>query len=299
MIQIRKGQAPATLARGAFAERFRALFVDPAFRAEDPAITRLEAIAWAAFSEGRKAPLTHPAGEGYADPDDQLSDEWVATHQRLDAAQRQWADPAAPSRVLLVCGSARNDGTCPGEISKSFRLLEMAREVLDLSRRTSEYGLQIHPYKGCLSTAMPLCHWPCSGYPNHALNQAHDGMAEIYERWTSAHAVLIVTPVYWYQRPSPLKLMMDPMVCADGVNPDPTSMGGKNAALTKALEMKRWTATRRCTKKPATWRVPWPWGWLSCAPAGCRHCARRCSGPGPNSAVQLLRMVPAASCTCT
>jgi len=250
MIQIRKGQAPAPLARAQFAERFRASFMDPAFRAEDPSINRLEAIAWAAFSEGRKAPLTHKAGEGYADPDYLLSDEWVATKRRLDAAQRHWANPATPSRVLLVCGSARNDGTCPGEMSKSFRLVDMAREVLeplglqtdvlDLSLLTSEYGLKIHPCKGCLSTAMPLCHWPCSCYPNHALNQTHDWMAEIYERWTAAHAVLIVTPVYWYQSPSPLKLMMDRMVCADGGNPDPTTTSGKNPAKAKTIEMDGW-----------------------------------------------------------
>ncbi|MDP2416933.1 MAG: flavodoxin family protein [Hydrogenophaga sp.] len=250
MIQIRKGQAPVPLARAQFAERFRASFMDPAFRAEDPSITRLEAIAWAAFTEGRKAPHTHRAGEAYEDPGYLLSDEWVATKQRLDAAQLHWADPATPSRVLLVCGSARNDGTCPGEISKSFRLVEMAREVLeplglqsdvlDLSLLTSEYGLKIHPCKGCLSTAMPLCHWPCSCYPNHALNQTHDWMAEIYERWTAAHAVLIITPVYWYQSPSPLKLMMDRMVCADGGNPDPTTTAGKNAAKAKAIEMEGW-----------------------------------------------------------
>ena len=57
-------------------------------------------------------------------------------------------------------------------------------DVLDLSLLTSEYGRNIHPCKGCVSTAMPLCHWPCSCYPNHALNQTNDWMAEIYERWT-------------------------------------------------------------------------------------------------------------------
>jgi multimeric flavodoxin WrbA len=87
---------------------------------------------------------------------------------------------------------------------------------------------------------MPLCHWPCSCYPNHALNQTNDWMAEIYERWTAAHAVLIVTPVYWYQSPSVLKLMIDRMVCADGGNPDPTATGGKKAALAKALELAGW-----------------------------------------------------------
>jgi len=65
-------------------------------------------------------------------------------------------------------------------------------------------------------------------------------MAEIYERWAAAHAVIIVTPVYWYQSPGPLKLMMDRMVCADGGNPDPTATSGKNAAKAKQIEMDGW-----------------------------------------------------------
>ena len=250
VIPIRRGQAPPKLARDEFARRFRGSFVDPAYRAEDEAIAKLEAIAWGAYSEGRKAPFTQKAGAGYADPDYDLCTEWVATKRRIDDAQQRWKDPATPSQVLLICGSARNDGTCPGEMSKSFRLLELAREtleeaaivadVLDLSLVTSEYGRSIHPCKGCASTAMPLCHWPCSCYPNHALNQTNDWMAEIYKRWTAAHAVLIVTPVYWYQSPSPLKLMIDRLVCADGGNPDPTSTSGKKADKAKALEMAGW-----------------------------------------------------------
>ncbi len=250
MTEIYKGQVPAPLERAPFSVRFRASFTDPAYRGEEAALQRLEDIAWAAYTEGRKAPHTHKAGPGYADPGYELSDEWVATKRRLDQAQIRWADPATQSRVLLVCGSARNDGTCPGEASKSFRLLQIARQeleqagiavdVLDLSLLTSEYALHIHPCKGCASTAMPLCHWPCSCYPNHALNQVNDWMAELYERWVAAHGVIIVTPVYWYQSPSPLKLMIDRLVCADGGNPDPTSTSGKKATQAKALELAGW-----------------------------------------------------------
>ena len=250
ILEVRTGQAPAPLLRSEFGARFRASFIDAAFRAEDPSISRLEEIAWGAYIEGRKAPFTQKAGPGYVDPDYDLSTEWVATKQRLDAAQLHWAKPTTPSRVLLVCGSARNDGSCPGEMSKTFRLVGWAREVveqagieadvLDLSRVTSDYGRNIHPCKGCASTAMPLCHWPCSCYPNHAMNQTNDWMAEIYERWTAAHAVIIATPVYWYQSPSPLKLMMDRLVCADGGNADPTSTGGKKADKAKALELAGW-----------------------------------------------------------
>jgi multimeric flavodoxin WrbA len=251
LIEIRKGQAPAHLGRAEFSVRFRAAYIDPAFRAEDPSIARLEEIAWLAYAEGRKAPFTQKAGAGYVDPDYDLSIEWVATKRRIDEAQLRWADPLAPSRVLLICGSSRNDATCPGEISKTFRLVQIARQtiaeadintdVLDLSLVTSEYGRNIHPCKGCVSTAMPLCHWPCSCYPNHALNQTNDWMAEIYERWTAAHAVLIVSPVYWYQTPGPLKQMIDRLVCADGGNPDPTSTSGKKVRKAKDLEMAGWS----------------------------------------------------------
>ena len=123
---------------------------------------------------------------------------------------------------------------------KTLQAAKLQVDVLDLSLLTSSYRLNIHPCKGCVSTAMPLCHWPCTCYPNHSLGQTSDWMAEIYERWTAAHAVIIMTPVYWYQSPSPLKLMIDRLVCADGGNPDPTSTHGKKPAEAKALELKGW-----------------------------------------------------------
>ena len=250
MTEVRKGQAPATLSRSLFHERFMQSFMDPAFQAEAEAISRVEAIAWGAYQEGRKAPVTRKAGPGYADPHYELSVEWLATKDRIDKAQAAWKDPATKSRVLLVCGSSRNDGTCPGEISKTFRMIQWAKktlqaakmqvDVLDLSLLTSSYHLNIHPCKGCDSTAMPLCHWACGCYPNHSLGQTSDWMGDIYERWTASHGVIIVTPVYWYQSPSPLKLMIDRLVCADGGNPDPTSTHGKKPAEAKALELKGW-----------------------------------------------------------
>ena len=250
MTTIRKGQAPAPLTRAEFGERFRRNFYDPAFASERPAIDRLEAIAWDAHQEGRKAPITRPAGSGFKDPSYEVSIEWLDARQRLKAAQERWQAPGTPSRVLLINGSSRNDGTCPGEMSKTWRLTGIARQVidelgveadvLDLSHVTSEYGRTIHPCKGCVGTAMPLCHWPCSCYPNHSLGQAHDWMNEIYERWVSAHAVIILAPTYWYQSPSPLKLMIDRLVCADGGNPDPSSTHGKKAEEAKRIEQAGW-----------------------------------------------------------
>lgn len=91
---------------------------------------------------------------------------------------------------------------------------------------------------------MPLCHWHCSCYPNHAMGQVNDWMAEIYPRWVAAHGVMIVCPVHWYQAPSSLKLMMDRLVCADGGNPDPTSTAGKNPQKAKEIELNGWDYPR-------------------------------------------------------
>lgn len=250
MVTVRKGQAPAKLGRDEFHLVFQRSFMDPAFDAVGSELAAIEEIAWDNYQQGRKAPVTAKAGPGFADPGYDLSVEWRATRDRLIEADKRQKDPSAPSRVLLINGSARNDGTCPGEISKTFRMTKLAQEVLDaaglqtdlldLSLLTSDYDRHIHPCKGCVSTAMPLCHWPCSCYPNHAERQANDWMAEIYEKWVSAHAVIILTPVYWYSMPSVLKLMIDRLVCADGGNPDPTSTQGKKAGLAKELELAGW-----------------------------------------------------------
>ncbi|MRW90699.1 NADPH-dependent FMN reductase [Duganella sp. FT80W] len=250
MTDIRRGQAPAQLGRDEFHLRFMRSFEDPAFEPVREALAQVEQVAWRNYDAGRKAPRTRKAGPGFADPEYELSVEWTATRDRLLAAEKRQKDAQSPSRVLLIIGAARNDGTCPGEVSKTWRMAGWAREVLeaadievdvlDLSLLTSSYDLHIHPCKGCVSTAMPLCHWPCSCYPNHAERQTSDWMAEIYEQWVAAHGVIILTPTYWYQAPSVLKLMIDRLVCADGGNPDPTTTHGKKAAEAKALELKGW-----------------------------------------------------------
>ena len=250
MTQVRKGQVPDLMPREEFAARFREQFLDPAFRAHDGALADMEAIAWDAYREGRKAPFTEKAGPGFADPQYDLSVEWRETRDKVRAADARRREPSTPSRVLVICGSSRNDGTCPGEVSKTYRLSQavceqlraagIEHDLLDLSRLASDPMRHIHPCKGCVSTAMPLCHWPCSCYPNHSTRQTGDWMAEIYERWSAAHGVILLTPVYWYQVASPLKLMIDRLVCADGGNPDPTTTSGKNPEKAKKLELDGW-----------------------------------------------------------
>ena len=213
-------------------------------------LTAVLDAAWQAYSQHRKAPRTREAGPEFADPSYELSLDWLAARDSIGAAAKRHEDSTLPHRVLVINASPRSDQTCPGEISKTYRLAKQAQtaienegcdvDFLDLSRLTSEYGRVIYPCKACVSTAMPLCHWPCSCYPNHALGQTQDWMNEIYPRWVAAHGVMIITPVNWYHVPSVLKLMIDRLVCADGGNPDPTRTHGKNAAEAKALELEGW-----------------------------------------------------------
>ncbi|MQA29024.1 MAG: NADPH-dependent FMN reductase [Luteitalea sp.] len=252
---VRTGQGSTKLSREEFGRRWRERFYDPAFEALPAELERVEAVAWTAYDEYRKSPRTRPAGPGFADPAFPLPIEWLHARDRIHEAQAAHDDPGGASRILLICASPRSDETCPGEMSKTFRLARTAREslqrekgfdvdLLDLSHLTSEFGRVIFPCKACVSTAMPLCHWPCSCYPNHAVGQVNDWMNELYPRWVAAHGVMIVTPVHWYQAPSALKLMMDRLVCADGGNPDPTSTQGKKPEKAKELELRGWSYPR-------------------------------------------------------
>jgi multimeric flavodoxin WrbA len=249
--KVRTGQGSTRLSKDEFLRRWKERFYDPAFDPERDQIDRLAEIAWDAYDDHRKSPRTRKAGPEFADPEHELALEWLEARDRIRLAQKQFEDPGLPSRVLLISGSPRTDETCPSEMAKTFRIAMLAREIiekepgfdidfLDLSNLTSEFGRVIYPCKACVSTAMPLCHWPCSCYPNHYLGQVHDWMNDLYPRWVAAHGVMIVTPVHWYQATSPLKLMMDRLVCADGGNPDPTTTHGKTPEEAKALELKGW-----------------------------------------------------------
>jgi multimeric flavodoxin WrbA len=248
---VRTGQGPPRLTKEEFTRRWNERFYDPAFDEARSEISRLREIAWDGYDQRRKSPRTRKAGPQFADPEYKLAIEWLETRDRIHEAEKRQKSADTRSRILLICASPRTDETCPSEMSKTFRIAQSARETidqakkfdvdfLDLSHLTAEFGRVIFPCKACVSTAMPLCHWPCSCYPNHANGQVNDWMNELYPRWVAAHGVMIVTPVHWYQPPSVLKSMMDRLVCADGGNPDPTTTHGKTAEEAKALELKGW-----------------------------------------------------------
>lgn len=248
---VRREKEWVPLTKEQFRERFFARFYDPAFDKVKPELEKVFEVAWDGYAAYRKSPLCAPAGPGFSDPAQELPVEWLETRRQIQAAAQRQQDPASPSRILIVNGSTRSEHTCPGEISKTRRLAQAARnaiaalpghevDFLDISELADEPLKVIHPCKACVSTAMPLCNFPCSCYPNHALGQANDWMAELYPRWVAAHGVFILCPVNWYQAPASLKLMIDRLVCADGGNPDPTLTKGKNPALAKELELAGW-----------------------------------------------------------
>src|SRR6476660_2672450 len=121
MTTVRKGQAPAKLNRDEFRLRFSRNFFDPLYENVGHELAAVEEVAWQAYVNSHKAPVTVKAGPGFADPDYELSAEWKEAHERLLAAEAKQKDPATLSRILLINGAARNDGSCPGEISTTWR----------------------------------------------------------------------------------------------------------------------------------------------------------------------------------
>ncbi len=251
---VRKGMPPVKLSRDEFEKRYRRRFSVPVFAPLQRELASIIAAAWDAYSHSRKSPVTRKAGPGFADPEYEIAVDWLVGREAILDAQRRHDDLSAAPRILIINGSSRSEHTCPGEMSKTWRLVKLvepvlvekgfAVDILDLSRLASEFGKEIHPCKACVSTSMALCHWPCSCYPNYSLGQTDDWMNEIYPLWVAAHGILIVTPVNWYHAPTGLKAMMDRLVCADGGNPDPSSTHGKTAAEAKALEMAGWPYPR-------------------------------------------------------
>ena len=202
-VDIRKGMPPVKLDRAEFEKRYRSRFADSAFKPLQNELDAITAAAWDAYSNSRKSPETRKAGEGFVDPNYDISVDWLAARDAIQEAQKRYDSPTDKARVLIINGSSRSEHTCPGEMSKTWRMVEIvqpvfhdmgfATDVLDLSRLTSEFGKNIHPCKSCVSTSMALCHWPCSCYPNYSLGQTDDWMNDIYPLWVAARGVLIIT----------------------------------------------------------------------------------------------------------
>lgn len=128
---VRTGQGEGPLSRAEIGARFRARFADRAFAGTSAALEELLEIAWDGHNNARKSPITRRAGAEFADPDYNLSVDWLEARGAIHSAQQRYQHESGPSRVLLICGAARNDKTCPGEMSKSYRMVQLAASIFE------------------------------------------------------------------------------------------------------------------------------------------------------------------------
>src|SRR5262245_33855450 len=112
-----------------FRDRFLQQFADPAFAQFREEIDQIAKVAWEGYSKGRKSPVTRKAGKQFADPDYELSVEWLAARQAIRQAQHEHTSKREPPCILIVNCSPRSEHTCPGEMSKTWRLIEIAQEI--------------------------------------------------------------------------------------------------------------------------------------------------------------------------
>jgi hypothetical protein len=104
MPQVRTGMPDPKLDESTFKQRFREQFTDPAFDNLQIELNRLADAAWKSYSNGRKSPHTAKAGAEFADPDFELSVEWLAARQAIKDAQARHDQKELPSRILLIKG---------------------------------------------------------------------------------------------------------------------------------------------------------------------------------------------------
>src|SRR5947209_3967484 len=109
---LRKGMPSVKLEREEFERRYRARFVDPAFKPLQRELDAIIAAAWDAYSHSRKSPVTRRGGPGFADPEYEVSVDWLAARDAIRAAQRRHDDYGAPARILIINGSSRSEHTC-------------------------------------------------------------------------------------------------------------------------------------------------------------------------------------------
>src|SRR5205085_11126427 len=126
---VRKGMPPVKLSRDEFEQRYRRCFADPVFNSLERELDAITAAAWDGYSNSRKSPITRKAGPGFADPNYDLSVDWLAAREAVLAAQRRHDDISATPRILLINGSSRSEHTCPGDMSKTWRLVKLAEPV--------------------------------------------------------------------------------------------------------------------------------------------------------------------------
>jgi len=133
--RIVKGMPSVELSRKEFVLRFHRRHEDPTFDGVAEPLEAVAEVAWKNYIEYHKSPNTRKAGSAFAKPAYDLPREWLETRKRILEAERVQRRKTGPSRILIINGSARSDQTCPGEMSKTYRLAKIAQRTIEAARR--------------------------------------------------------------------------------------------------------------------------------------------------------------------
>src|SRR5437764_281630 len=125
--EARRGMPSPRLGEDEFKRRFRSQYQDPIFAELQRELDKIAQAAWDAYANSRKSPRTRKAGPQFADPDHDLAEDWLKAHEAIKAAQRRYEDKDLPAQILLINCSSRSEHTCPSEMSKSYRLVQIAK----------------------------------------------------------------------------------------------------------------------------------------------------------------------------
>jgi hypothetical protein len=109
------------LNKAEFRTRFLSQFRDPAFAPLGAELDKIATAAWDDYDHHRKSPRTRKAGSEFADPNYELAIDWLEARAAIAQAQRRHDQRSTPA-ILLINGSSRSEHTCPGEMSKSYRV---------------------------------------------------------------------------------------------------------------------------------------------------------------------------------
>ena len=88
----RKGMPSPKLGEQEFKTRYLEQFTDPAFRPLATELDRIAEVAWQAYADSRKSPVSLKAGPEYKDPDYDLSVDWIAGRDAIRTAQARHDD---------------------------------------------------------------------------------------------------------------------------------------------------------------------------------------------------------------
>src|SRR6185295_2665050 len=133
--RVVKGMPSVELSRKEFVLRFQRRHEDPTFARVAKPLDAMAEVAWKNYIEYHKSPNKRKAGSAFADPSFELAREWLETRKRIHAAERVQRRKTGPSRILVINGSARSDQSCPGEMSKTYRLAKIAQRAIEAAPR--------------------------------------------------------------------------------------------------------------------------------------------------------------------